>query len=55
MAQNTVSVPRLSMLSREQCEAVHRASLEILRRTGVRVYHQEGGTGAIAPDRCRDH
>ncbi|NIO68169.1 MAG: trimethylamine methyltransferase [Anaerolineae bacterium] len=41
MAQNTVAVPRLSMLSREQCEAVHRASLEILRRTGVRVYHEE--------------
>ena len=41
MAQNTVAVPRLSTLSREQCEAVHRASLEILRRTGVRVYHEE--------------
>jgi trimethylamine--corrinoid protein Co-methyltransferase len=29
------------MLSREQCEAIHLASLEILRRTGVRVYHEE--------------
>ncbi len=29
------------MLSREQCEAIHLASLEILRRTGVRIYHEE--------------
>jgi trimethylamine:corrinoid methyltransferase-like protein len=29
------------MLSHEQCETVHRASLEILRRTGVRAYHDE--------------
>jgi trimethylamine--corrinoid protein Co-methyltransferase len=27
------------MLSDEQCETIHFASLEILRRTGVRVYH----------------
>ena len=32
------------MLTREQREIVHRASLEILRRTGVRVYHD----GALA-------
>jgi len=32
------------MLTREQCEIIHRASLEILRRTGVRVYHD----GALA-------
>jgi trimethylamine:corrinoid methyltransferase-like protein len=31
--------PRLNMMSTEQCEAVHLASLEILRRTGVRIYH----------------
>jgi trimethylamine--corrinoid protein Co-methyltransferase len=36
--------PRLSMFSQEQCEAVHRASLEILRRTGVRVFHGEALT-----------
>jgi trimethylamine--corrinoid protein Co-methyltransferase len=36
--------PRLSMFSQEQCEAVHRASLEILRRTGVRVFHDEALT-----------
>jgi trimethylamine--corrinoid protein Co-methyltransferase len=35
-----LAFPRLGMLSREQCETIHRASLEILRRTGVRVYHQ---------------
>ena len=29
------------MLSREQCDIIHRASLEILWRTGVRVYHKE--------------
>jgi len=29
------------MLSDEQCELIHAASLEILRRTGVRVYHAE--------------
>jgi len=29
------------MLSHEQCKTIHRASLEILRRTGVRVYHNE--------------
>jgi trimethylamine--corrinoid protein Co-methyltransferase len=27
------------MLSEEQCKTIHRASLEILRRTGVRVFH----------------
>ena len=41
MSQDTLAFPRLGMLSQEQCETVHRASLEILRRTGVRVYHQE--------------
>lgn len=40
----TVSIqafPRLEMLTKEQREVIHRASLEILRRTGVRVYHEE--------------
>ena len=32
--------PQLAMLSREQCESIHRASLEILRRTGVRLFHE---------------
>ena len=39
MPHNIVAFPRLSMLTREQCEVIHLASLEILRRTGVRVYH----------------
>lgn len=30
--------PRLSMLDREDCLRLHRASCEILRRTGVKVY-----------------
>jgi trimethylamine:corrinoid methyltransferase-like protein len=28
-------------LSPEQCQGLHNASLEILARTGVRLYHQE--------------
>lgn len=31
----------MRMLEEEQCRTVHLASLEILRRTGVRVYHEE--------------
>ena len=41
MPRNIVAFPRLNMLTREQCEIIHRASLEILRRTGVRVYHND--------------
>jgi trimethylamine:corrinoid methyltransferase-like protein len=33
------AVPHFSLFTREQCETVHYASLEILRRTGVRVDH----------------
>jgi trimethylamine--corrinoid protein Co-methyltransferase len=36
-----LAVPRLQMLDRAQCEQVHLASLEILRRTGVRVHEDE--------------
>ena len=36
-----VARPRFGMLEQEHCETIHRASLEILRRTGVRVYHAE--------------
>ncbi|MFH1135120.1 MAG: trimethylamine methyltransferase family protein [Pseudomonadota bacterium] len=32
---------KFSLLGEEQCAFVHRASLEILRRTGVRVHHPE--------------
>lgn len=34
-----IASPCLTLLNQEQCEAVHLASLEVLRRTGVRVYH----------------
>jgi trimethylamine--corrinoid protein Co-methyltransferase len=33
--------PRFSFLEGPQCEQVHQAALEILRRTGVRVFHDE--------------
>jgi trimethylamine--corrinoid protein Co-methyltransferase len=33
------AAPRFSLFSRDECEAIHHASLEILRRTGVRVDH----------------
>ena len=39
MSYPTQAVPHFSLFTREQCEAVHFASLEILRRTGVRVDH----------------
>jgi trimethylamine--corrinoid protein Co-methyltransferase len=35
------ALPSFNMLTREQSERIHRASLEILRRTGIRVYHDE--------------
>lgn len=41
MAVSPQAFPQLEMLTKEQCEVIHRASLEILRRTGVRVYHEE--------------
>jgi trimethylamine--corrinoid protein Co-methyltransferase len=41
MSQNILAFPEMDMLSKAQCEIVHAASLEILRRTGVRVYHDE--------------
>jgi trimethylamine--corrinoid protein Co-methyltransferase len=36
-----LAVPRLQMFDRAQCEQIHLASLEILRRTGVRVHEAE--------------
>src|SRR5690554_3741048 len=41
MSYNTRALPQFHLFNREQCEAIHYASLEILRRTGVRVYHAE--------------
>lgn len=40
MTQDILAFPQMAMLSEEQCETIHLASLEILRRTGVRVYHE---------------
>lgn len=33
--------PHLLFLSPDRCERIHLAALEILRRTGVRVFHDE--------------
>jgi trimethylamine--corrinoid protein Co-methyltransferase len=33
--------PHLSFLERSQCDRIHQAALKILRRTGVRVFHEE--------------
>lgn len=33
--------PKLTMLDREDCLRIHRASLEILKKTGVVVHHQD--------------
>ncbi len=33
--------PRLAFLEARHCERIHQAALEILRRTGVRVFHEE--------------
>src|SRR5208282_4625146 len=35
------ATPSLSLMDNAQCEQIHHASLEILRRTGVRVHHEE--------------
>ncbi|MBS1250994.1 MAG: Glycine betaine methyltransferase [Anaerolineales bacterium] len=37
----SVARPRLSLLDEQGCERIHQASLEILRRTGVRVHEEE--------------
>lgn len=54
------AVPRLTMLTDEHCRIIHRASLEILRRTGVRVYHPEAldileSAGAAVSDETLVH
>jgi trimethylamine---corrinoid protein Co-methyltransferase len=41
MPSNDLALPHLTMLSPENCGTIHHASLEILRRTGVRVLHKE--------------
>ncbi len=41
MTLDILASPRLTMLNRKHCEMIHHASLEILRRTGVRIHHPE--------------
>jgi trimethylamine--corrinoid protein Co-methyltransferase len=41
MIQDILALPKMGMLNAAQCKAIHSASLEILRRTGVRVFHDE--------------
>lgn len=41
MSFSVQAMPRIQLFKNEQCEAVHHATLDILRRTGARVYHLE--------------
>ena len=55
MSFNTQAAPRFRLFTRQQCEAIHFASLEILRRTGVFVHHAEAlellcSAGALVSD-----
>ena len=48
--------PRLTMLDREDCLRIHRASCEILRRTGIKIHSQAGldllrQAGAVVKDK----
>ena len=38
---NPLALPHLKMFDPAQCEQIHLASLEVLRRTGVRVHEEE--------------
>jgi trimethylamine--corrinoid protein Co-methyltransferase len=56
MPHSNLAVPTLTMLGQAHCETIHLASLEILRRTGVRVYHDGAlnllrGAGAEVSER----
>jgi trimethylamine:corrinoid methyltransferase-like protein len=41
-----LALPQLTMFDEAQCEQIHLASLEILRRTGVRVHQDEASATA---------
>jgi trimethylamine--corrinoid protein Co-methyltransferase len=41
MLVNYPALPQFSLLTPAHCEEIHLASLEVLRQTGVRVYHEE--------------
>ena len=52
---NTHYVPSLTLFDEQQCSAIHNATLEVLRRTGVRVYEKEAlallkDAGAVVTD-----
>lgn len=60
MTRNVLALPQLGMFTRDQCEALHQASLEILRRTGVRFFHdgalellQKSGGASLDGNRVR--
>jgi len=44
-----MSKPRTTFLSREEIEAIHNASLQVLEKTGIRVMSE------MALDRLRRH
>lgn len=55
MSFSVQAMPRIQLFKSEQCEAVHHATLDILRRTGARVYHPEAlnllqGAGCLVSD-----
>jgi trimethylamine--corrinoid protein Co-methyltransferase len=55
MSHSAHAFPALQLFSPEDCETIHRASLEILRRSGARVHHPEalrllGETDAVISD-----
>lgn len=41
MENSSHAQPNLQFLSIEQCERIHRSAIEILRKTGVRIFHPE--------------
>lgn len=41
MALSHIVRPKLNFMTDEQCERIHHAALEILRHTGVQVFHEE--------------
>ncbi len=58
LSQSSVAAPHLTLLSQGQCDTIHNASLEVLRRTGVRVHYQEaldllGQAGALITETNR--
>jgi len=60
MSDRFSAVPRLTLLSEEQCQMIHQAAIKILATTGVRVYHEQarsllGSAGAKVSDETLIH